>query len=221
MSLFNLIPVLAGRREKETLQLIKEHAAVTYQVVLKLFEAFNAFEAGDYKTAEIKVDELCVTESKADDLRRAIEEKLYSGAFLPANRSLISIFAERVDEVADVSQDAAKLLLYLRGHNIPPQILALVKEEISIGLDTAETLSRSVSEFTKVPEIRSAINRIRVKEHESDEVENKAYILLYENIKDAVLLLLLSKLIAYSGNISDRAEDATDTLSLVLISTRA
>ncbi|MBN2014291.1 MAG: DUF47 domain-containing protein [Candidatus Altiarchaeota archaeon] len=217
MTLFNLISVLAGEQEKETIRLINEHADMTYKVVYEFKNAFDAFEEGNYKELGKQVENTCNLESMADDLRRKIEENMYSGAFLPGSRSLILNFVEMVDEIADAAQDAAKMLVFLEGRKMPKNILPLIKMEIDAGLDTIDVLRRSVIDMANIADMRSAIERIRSKEHEADEIENKAYSLLYKKVEDGILALLLSKLVEYSGNISDRAEDATDALSLILL----
>jgi hypothetical protein len=221
MPFFNLIPALTGGREKETLQLIKAHADMTYQVVLEFSEAYDAFRKGDRSIVEEKVKDVCRVESKADDLRRKIEENLYSGAFLPVSRSLVLNFAERVDEVADAAQDAARILVYLKERKVPSDLLTLIQKEIAASLETAEALRRSVADFSKADEVKAKIDYIRAKEHECDEIEDLAYTRMYDSVTDPILALLLSKLIEYSGNISDRAEDATDTLSLMLLGNKA
>jgi predicted phosphate transport protein (TIGR00153 family) len=221
MSLFNFIPGIGGGLEKETLQLIKEHADMTYQVVYEFMNAFAAFEAKDYAKVQSTVEKVNCVESKADDLRRKIEAKIYSGAFLPGSRSLILNFAERIDEIADVAQDAARMLVFLDDRDVPKDILALVHGELDGGLATADMLRASVSDMWKGAEVTAAIEHLRIKEHEVDEIENKAYTLLYKSVKDPILLLLISKLITYTGNISDRCEDASDALSLVILLNKA
>lgn len=217
MTLFNLISVLAGEREKETVRLINEHAEMTYKVVYEFKNAFDAFEEGKYEDLKERVDKVCGLESEADDLRRKIEEKMYSGAFLPGSRSLILNFAEMVDEIADSAQDAARTLVFLEDREISRDILSLIKMGLDAGLDTVDILRRTMIDLKDVADIRSAIERIRVKEHEADEIANKAYSMLYKNVKDGVLVLLVSRLVEYVGAISDRAEDATDELSLILL----
>jgi predicted phosphate transport protein (TIGR00153 family) len=221
MKLFNLIPALAGGRETETVQLIKEHADMAYQVVLEFKKAFNALEREEYESLHENVDKVCSLESKADDLRRKIEESMYSGAFLPGSRSIIFNFAEMVDEVADSAQDAARILIFLKDRKIPKEVFDLLDLEVDDGLDTIDILRKSVSDLKDVDEMRIAIGKIREKEHESDEIGNKAYSVVYGNVKDPVTVLLTSKLITYIGDISDRAEDATDALSLIILLHRA
>jgi len=221
MKLFNLIPALAGEREKETVRLIQEHAGMTYRVVCEFKNAFNALERKDIETLKEKVDLVCSLESKADDLRRKIEENMYSGAFLPGSRRIILNFTEMVDDVADAAEDAAQILIFLEDREIPKDIFDLLELELKDGLDTIDILGRSISDLKNVDEIRFAIGKIREREHESDEIANKTYSTLYRNVKDPITVLLISKLITYIGNISDKAEDAADALSLIILLHRA
>ncbi len=217
MSLFNIIPVLAGKREKETVQLMKEHANITYTVVFEFKNAFSAFKTNDYEAMEKKIDEVCCLESKADGVRRKIEENMYSGAFFPGSRSIILNFTEMVDEIANSAQDAARMLILLKDRKVPDEILSLICSAVNDGLDTINTLRASITDLGAVEDIKSAIEHIRKKEHESDEAAHEAYVLIYKNISDAIVVVLISKLVEFVGDISDRAEDATDALSLILL----
>ncbi len=221
MKLFNLIPALAGEREKETIRLIQEHADMTYQVVCEFKDAFNALERKDTETLKEKVDRVCSLESRADDLKRKIEENMYSGAFLPGSRRIILNFAERVDDIADAAQDAARILIFLEKRGIPKDLSNLLELELQDGLETIDILRKSITDLRDVDEIRLAIERIREKEHESDEIANKIYSTLYGNVKDPIAILLISKLTTYIGAISDKAEDAADALSLIILLNRA
>ncbi len=221
MKLFNLIPALAGAREKETIQLITEHAEMTYQVVLELKNAFNARERREYDALGGRVDGVSSLESRADDLRRRVEENMYSGAFLPGSRSLILNFVELVDKVADAAQDAARILVLLGDRRVPEDITNLLELELEDGLGTIDILRTCIRDLMDVNGIRVAIGKIREKEHESDEIADKAYSTLYGNVKDPITVILVSKLITYTGNISDRCEDATDALSLIILLHRA
>ncbi len=217
MKIFNIISAITGQKEKETISLIKDHAQTAYDVTLAFCDAFSSFEKKEYPAMEEKIGLVGDLEEKADRLRRQIEENMYSGAFLPGSRSVILDFVEGVDGVADKAEDAARMLSHFEKREIPPDILALIRMQIKETVSCVETLKDAVESIEEVTEMRSAIDRVREKEHESDKVANRIYSMLYSETKDPIVILLLSKFVEFIGDITDRAEDATDSLSLILL----
>lgn len=221
MKIFGEIPFLGESREKKTLMKIKEHLETTYQVVRELDNAFEALEKEDYELLKEKQNNVASLETEADELRREIEEYLYSGAFLPISKSRILDFAEKVDETADAAEDASKLLTFLRRDEIPQELLVLLRNETKKAVDSVKLLKESIDNIEDLEKIREIIKKIRIKEHESDERSYHVYSLLYREKRDPRLLHILSKLIESISEISDKVEDASDSLSLIVLMHKA
>ncbi|HEX55143.1 MAG: hypothetical protein DRO90_02500 [Candidatus Altiarchaeales archaeon] len=220
MRISDIIPYIGKGREEETMKLLVEHAELTYDVVVELKNALNAFIARDKELLNEKVEFISSMESKADKLRRDIEENMYSGAFLPLSRSRILDLAERIDNIADVAQDAARLLLFINVDKIDKKIIEFINEQLQYGLKSSYMLVKCISEIRNsenLKNIREFIKEIRRYEHSSDIIERKALSILYSNEYDANTTLLLYNLIKYMGDVSDCAEDASDALSLIVI----
>lgn len=208
---------LGENREKKTLLKIREHVETTYQAVAELdgvFEAFGKDNARDYEEKAQKVDQL---EKKGDQLRRAIEEDLYSGAFLPISRSRILDFAENTDRIADIAEDAAKLLQFLRKDEMSPALLELLREDARKAADSIKLLIEAVEDIEDLDKVKGIIKRIRAREHESDEITHRTFELLYREDHSARVLHILTKLIEFVSSLSDAAEDASDSLSLIVL----
>ena len=218
---FNLLSelhLIGETREKKTLEKIKQHTNYAYETVKELYAAVEAFEKCDNACFLEKQKKVDLIEKKADKLRREIEEDLYSGAFLPISRSRILDFAETVDKVADTAEDASKMLYFLKREEVSSELLVLVKEGIGKALDSVNLLSESIDQLENLDVMRSIIRKIRTKEHESDEITYKAYQQIYrEDAKSPKVIHLLTKLVEFVADISDKAEDASDALSLIVL----
>lgn len=217
MGIFDMIPFLGRDREKQTISLMKEHMAMVYRVVVELNNAFNALKEKNIVLLREKRSSISMLEGKADDIRRNIEENLYSGAFLPGSRSRILDFTEKVDEIADVAEDVAKLTAFLEEEVIAEELLQTLQMLLKETKDCAEFLSKCMDNMNDVEKIRSLVKEVGVKEHEIDAIEGQAFQMLYKGRYDAKDLMLLSKLIEYMGEISNRTEDASDALSLMIL----
>lgn len=221
MKIFDKIPFMGESREKKTLMEVRKHIETTYKVVEELDSMLDAFEKGDYELVKEKQNNVGSLESEADKLRRGIEEDLYSGAFLPISRSRILDFAENVDEIADTAEDASELLIFLGEDEISKELLALLRNETRTALDSVGLLIECVDNIEDLERVRGIIKKIRVKEHESDNIDHQAYGLLYGEERSPRVLHILSKLVDFIGSISDKAEDASDSLYLIVIMHKA
>jgi len=217
MKLSEMIPYIGKGLEEETMKLIKEHAEVTYEIVLELKNALKILGKDDKKLLNEKVEEISSMESKADRLRRKVEENMYSGAFLPVSRSRILDLAENIDNIADVAQGAARLLLFVKTERIDKNLIKLLDEELDYGLKSVYLLKMSIPEIDNTEKVRNLIKEIRRIEHTSDIIEGKALHILYSREHEPSTTILLHNLIKSMGDISDRAEDASDALSLIVM----
>lgn len=218
MSLFDEIRFFGESKEKKTLSKIKEHTEVAYYVVKELYAAVEAFELRDSEGFREKYERIDFLEDRGDRLRREIEEDLYSGAFLPISRSRILDYAENVDKVADTGEDASQILFFLRRDDVPEELFVLLKRDIGKAVDSMRLLMESIDHIENLEVMKSIIKKIRAKEHESDEITMKVFELLYSReYSDAKVLHLLTKLTEFVSDLSDKAEDASDSLSLIVL----
>ena len=216
-SIFSELPFFGESRERKTFAKIREHVETIYKTVVELDAAFEEFGKENYKAFKEKLNNVDLLEKKADKLRRAIEEDLYSGAFLPVSRSRILDFAENVDKVADAAEDAVKLLSFLERKEIPDELFDLLRSGVRKAIEGVEYLREGVDNIEDLNRMQDIIKKIRSKEHESDEVTHDAYEIIYRREHDARRLHLLSKLVEFISNVSDTAEDASDALSLIVL----
>jgi len=88
-------------------------------------------------------------------------------------------------------------------------------------MDSVKLLKESVDNIEDLEKVRGIIKKIRINEHESDKTSYQAYNLLYGEERDPRSLQLLSKLIEFISEISNKAEDASDSLSLIVLMHKA
>lgn len=211
-----LIDSLFGKsKERETIEYVKEHIGHVYDTVASLKDVFNALEKGDeagLEDSRAKVDSI---EKKADDARRRIEEELYSGAFLPVSRGRLINFVDEVDWVADTAQDASRMTEFLAKEKIGPELMTTLKEMLDSSVECVGYLSDAVNELGESEKMIEAIRKVNEIEQEIDLMENKAFHLLYDREYSPRNMILLSKLIEFIGEVSNKAEDASDKLSLI------
>jgi predicted phosphate transport protein (TIGR00153 family) len=220
---------LGGGREKEAVKIMKQHVAIVLDVVKKLEELTKAFQKWDVKKLEALEAELDQLETKADGVRRKFEASLVEGAFLPAYRSDFSALAERIDDVADMAQEAARAFVW-RGVFCDIIAKACKKKpgarEIAEGfvkiaqkaVDATTALKEAVGALMSNVEVaRANANKVELAEHESDLLEEKLIKQLYthERLFDPVSIMQIKDIVEKMGAVSNRAEDASDLISII------
>ncbi|MDD5111813.1 MAG: DUF47 family protein [Candidatus Altiarchaeota archaeon] len=217
MDLFDLIPFLGRSREKSVVDLMNEQISLVYESVASVKAAVDALTGGDMTIFEEKKASVNALEDRIDGITRGIEEHLYSGAFLAASRSRILDFAEDVDDIADAAKDAVNIGDVIVGYGSNGRLGELLRRHMEITLKCVGSLKACVESSEKPDRLPALIMDVRRSEHEVDVIAEELFHLVRGPDFDAKSFVLISEMIEFMNNISDRSEDACDTLSLVML----
>lgn len=228
-----ILPI-AGRKEKTAFHTLKEHSEAVVECVKKLEDAIIAYAEGRIEEAEKLVGLIDKKESEADGIQSKFQSMLGSGAFLPAFRGDLSRLSEDVDDVADMAEEAIRIV-YLRPKIFKKLAKAEKKNEeaevIRLGLEdltskavaSTEALKATISILLKDMDACTVMAEdIHRCEGESDAVEEKLLKNLYEyeDLMDPISVMQLRNLIEQIGAISNEAEDAGDRISAMCVALR-
>lgn len=230
------ISPIGGGKEKEALKILRKNAKEVVNTVKKFEEMMvTLFSARDLKKAQTLGRQVAEFENKADMVRRKFTTELGKGAFLPAFRGDLARLAEQLDNVADTAEGVMRAIL-LREKLLGALLKAERKQKkakaIREGLvrmarlstQTVEALQRSIDSLaTNMDAVKKRVEEVESLENEIDKVEQSLLGALYDYEKalDPVSVIQLSILIRGIGDISDRAEDVGDVLSIVVYTLRA
>lgn len=209
-----------GMREQQRVLLAsQEHMNKVLEVAQQLQSTLQHFCAGELDKAKEVYEQIFNAERRADDLRREILEQLSEGMFLPADRADLIHLVERIDDVADYANGAARLVVLFR--EAPPDSL---KEGIAKFGDLLlratkqlhEAMDKLASGDRKAAlDLCTAVERA---EEEADVLKAELYQQLFYMDLPASTLLLLHNLIESMENTADKAEDAADLLRVLTVS---
>ena len=224
------ISIIGGGKEQRAFEILRENAKGIASVAKKFEDVIKAyFSDMDLDKAEKLGRELSKLETAADKGKRDFMRLLNEGAFLPAFRADLAWLAERLDTVADTAEGAMRVVL--------------LRKQLSAALTKAEKKNKKVKEWrlrfvemakvttqtVKILEdsidalatdtdvaIRKA-NDVDLLEHEIDLMEHGLVNDLYEFEKlfDPLSVVQLADIIRRSGNVSDRAEDMSDSITIL------
>jgi len=216
MSFFDFLP-FGKSKEKDTIDLIQEQVSLVYTSVECTRDAIEALAGGNTRVFAEKRDTVNHLEDRIDGITRKIEENLYSGAFLAVSRSRILDFAEDVDDVVDAAKDAVNIGDVLAGLNLEEGFHALLRKHLDATVDCVGFLKKCVENINNSEKISEYIIKVREEEHRVDTIAFELFHRIRSSKYDAKNFILLSKMLEFMNNISDRSEDASDTLKLITL----
>lgn len=227
---------LGGKRERESFDILKRNAREVTEVVRQFEKVVVAFfSERDLEKAKVLGRELSTIETKADKGRRDFMRMLHEGAFLPAFRADFARLAERLDNVADTAEGAARAIVLreklfavlTKAERRSAKLKGWSRRFLQMArltTETVETLQASVEALaTNVNDAMKRANDVDKLEHEVDIIEQGLLgeLYAYERFLDPVSVLQLAEIIRRFGNITDRAEDASDAIAIVAYTIRA
>lgn len=211
-------------RESRVEKQFREHAQLVYECVLKLQELMPLFYRGDFDSLRDKVDEMSVLEHEADEIRRIMEIEFFKGAFLPFDREDRIILAELVDSVADVTQETAYGICLSRVQ-FPGQFEDDYQEMVDAVCETVRVLKESVEMLDEdLAQAIAKAHEVEVKEEVVDRIERRILKKLYTAYRNGdfgiLKLIELKNTAIRLGDITDRAEDASDRVLIIVAKRR-
>jgi predicted phosphate transport protein (TIGR00153 family) len=211
-------------RESRVEKHFREHAQLVYECVLKLQELMPLFYQGDFDSLEDKVHEMSLLEHQADEVRRIMEIEFFKGAFLPFDREDRIILAELVDTVADITQETAYGICLSRVQ-FPGHVEDDYQEMVDAVCDTVRVLKESVEMLDEdLAQAIAKAHEVEVKEEVVDRIERRILKKLYTAYRNGdfgiLKLIELKNTAIRLGDITDRAEDASDRVLIIVAKRR-
>lgn len=192
------------------------HADTCLRLFREGFDLFLAQGLGD--DFEAAVDRVHAAERVCDDHRRAIEAAMYEKMLIPESRADVLNLVEKLDRVPNKCEGIMFALLYQR-MRLPEPLREDVRHMVQVNLGCWEALSKAVRMLFENPEaVKDLAAEVDHKESESDMLRLQ---LIQRLFTDEALpgdqRLLLRDLVRDISTLSDRCENASDLLSIIVV----
>ncbi len=202
--------VLGGEKEREVMDLIREHVGL-------IIGASELLRVAVERSDSSVIGEICEIEKMGDAIRRDVMVKIYGGAFLPAVRSNFCSLIEALDEVLDEIEDIATLFLMIE---IPDSVASDFTRIAEINYRMSLLLQEALDALES-GELKDVLLRIKISEEEVDAIKTRVYQkmrgLSFDSYPDwHFFMKFTDKLV----NVSDLMEDAADIMQIIAVSFR-
>ncbi len=175
---------------------------------------------GDTEEADRLALETHRAEARADDVRRKVEAALLGGALLaPARRDILEVI-EEVDKLANAGEAVLDYLLLQRVEipvEIKPALREIAKKTDEISAEVGHALHLL---FQDMPKALNHTAAIEMKEGEIDRLERAVIKQLFKMDLDLAEKIQIRGLVEALVEISDRAEDLSDRVDMMIVQRR-
>jgi uncharacterized protein len=156
-------------------------------------------------------------EHKADALRREIETRLYRESLIPDHRGDVLGLLENIDNVIDEAKKTLAQFAVERPE-IPADLSPLYLELAHAGVEAAQHLVSAVRAFFRdITAVPDHIHKVYFYEQEADRLADRLKRRIFAENLELARKIHLRYFCLHVENVSDRAEDVADRLSIYTI----
>jgi predicted phosphate transport protein (TIGR00153 family) len=188
---------------------------------------FDAVFANDWPEAAKQQAKIAELEREADELKKQLRLNLPRSLFLPIQRGDLLEMLTLQDKIANKSKDIAGIILG-RQLKFPPEIISQYTDLLKRCLDATSQAHKAISELDSLLEagfrgyeanlVEEMIHTLDDIENDTDTIQVRVRKQLYELEKDLppVDVIFLYKIIEWTGDLADRAQQVGGQLELML-----
>jgi len=156
-------------------------------------------------------------ESKADNLRRKIENELYTHSLIPEHRGDVLGLLETLDEVIDMTKETL-LQFDVESPDIPAELNDSFYELAEKAVESVESMVKAARAFFKdVKSVNDHLHKIYFYEKEADKLADKLKRNIFSLDIDLSHKIHLRYFTSHIDRIADRAEDVAQRLGIYTI----
>jgi uncharacterized protein len=205
------------KKQKEIEGLVFEHLERVDESLQAFVQSLNAYvRDGDVEKADELAYQTHNAEGRADDVRRRVETQLLTGALMPASRRDVLGLVDQVDRLANAAENALDHLLIQRievPESLRPGILEINAKTEVIFAHVKQAISDLFENMDEVLEHTAQIEHL---EGEIDHIERKTLKQLFQLDIDLAVKLQVNNFVRSVVELSDRAEDLSDHIELMV-----
>lgn len=206
---------------------LEEHMAKVHACVTHLGPFFDAVVKQDWSTVSELQQKIAHLENEADDMKRDLRIHLPKGLFMPVSRSDLLELLSVQDRLANKAKDIAGMVMG-RKMVFPEPITADFLEFLKRCIEASKQANTAIHELDELLEtgfsgseiklVEGMIAKLARIERDTDEkqIHLRHVIFGLEDKLPPVNVIFIYKIIEWTGDLADRAQDVGDRLQILL-----
>lgn len=167
-----------------------------------------------------RVQETHRAESKADDMRYAVESQLYEKAVLPESRGDILGLLENADSIPGCL-DRVLRIIETRRIRLPALLVNDLREMVTVSVEAVDAFAAQFRGlFVVNGDSRALVRTIDEKERHVDHLERRLMEALFDSAEDPFVKLQCKDLLLEMGEISDLAHQVSRRVYILSVKRR-
>lgn len=187
-------------------------SALAFKRAMRIYLTDGCSPEFEEKLAQVKK-----LESRADDLRRDIERKLYAQTLIPESRGDVLGLLENLDSILNLFEGTL-WGFFIEKPEIPADLrddYAILSEQACEAVEAIVLASRAF--FRNIEAVGDHMHKVMFFEKEADKVSTKIKQQLFASDLDLARKLHLRHFVEMIDNVADRSEDVADRLAIYTI----
>lgn len=203
------------KNERKVETLILSHLELVDQTLRGFQRALTGYLQGSDQMKQLAA-EVHDAESKADDVRREVTTQLLKGSLMGSYSSDMMRLVEEMDKLANIA-DSLIVDLTLQRISIPQELYGNIESIGAKSIDILDELNHAVScLFSNMHEVRDHTRKIEKMEGHIDTLEHALIRDLFQMELPLAEKLWVRDFITHLAQLSDRAEDLSDLIEIIV-----
>jgi predicted phosphate transport protein (TIGR00153 family) len=206
---------------------LEEHMSKVHACVKQLAPFFEAVLKQDWAQVEKLQKDISRLENEADDMKRDLRLHLPKGLFMPVSRSDLLELLTVQDRLANKAKDIAGIVMG-RKMIFPAPIAAIFMEFLKRCVDASHQADTAIHELDELLETSFSGNEIKLveamiaelsrieRDTDKKQIDLRNILFGLEEELPPVNVMFIYKIIEWTGDLADRAQDIGDRLQILL-----
>ena len=174
----------------------------------------SAYLDGDTDTFMEKQRHVSELESRADELRRSIQRRLYLETLLPESRGDVLELLENTDEILN-SCESAMWQFAIEKPSLEPDIAAEFGKLVETVVESVDALVSAIRAFFRGSQsITDYMHKVIFYESEADKINRRVMAMIFDTSNDLSYKNQMRHFVLHIDNIADIAEDVADKIGI-------
>ncbi|PJA27503.1 MAG: DUF47 domain-containing protein [candidate division Zixibacteria bacterium CG_4_9_14_3_um_filter_46_8] len=196
---------------------IDEFLDAVSQGALVFEQGIKDYLGGEEANFEDHIEAISKLENNADDLRRKVENYLYSHSLIPEHRGDVLGLLESMDEVINTAKKTL-VRFSIESPKIPTSLNKEFLELTEMSIMAADSIVYATRAFFRdINAVKDHLHKVMFYEKEADRIEEKLNRKIFKMDIDLSQKIHLSYIVSHIGRVSDMAETVGDRLAIYTI----